>query len=209
MVSRLDPMKGQDTAIDALASPSTGDGTCICAGRRRHHQPRGILADRLRHQADDRGVGARVHHLGFVDDPGPWHAAGSIAIQASAHEAFGLSIVEALAHGTPVIASATDGPSEILDDGRYGVLTAPGDADALARAIADLLEDDGRRSRLAAATGEPWVHAAKRRTVGDVLPPVPDALLARLSRGTSTDGPGRTGADPPGRTPSARKNRVA
>lgn len=175
MVSRLDPMKGQDTAIDALASLVDGGRDvhlALVGGAIIGHE--GDLADRLRHQADDRGVGARVHHLGFVDDPGPWHAAGSIAIQASAHEAFGLSIVEALAHGTPVIASATDGPSEILDDGRYGVLTAPGDADALARAIADLLEDDGRRSRLAAAgpgRAEVFTPQAAAQRWSDVLPP--------------------------------------
>jgi glycosyltransferase involved in cell wall biosynthesis len=151
MVARLDPIKGQDTAIDAIAAlRASGRDVhlALVGGAVVGHE--GDLAQRLHQQSQDRGVADLVHHLGFVDDPGPWHAAGALAIQASAHEAFGLSIVEALAHGVPVIASATDGPTEILDGGRYGVLTPPGDPDALARAIADLLDDDDHRTRLAA-----------------------------------------------------------
>lgn len=149
MIARLDPIKGQDTAIDAVAS-------LHAAGREVHlalvggaivgHE--GAIADDLHRRAQDRGVEHLVHHIGFVDDPGPWLAASTIAIQASAHEAFGLSVVEALAHGVPVIASATDGPVEILDGERYGVLTPPGDAEALAAAIAALLDDHARRMRL-------------------------------------------------------------
>lgn len=151
MVARLDPIKGQDVAIDAIAALRAGGRDvhlALVGGAVIGHE--GDLLDRLRHQARDRGVADLVHHLGFVDDPGPWHAAGTIAIQASAHEAFGLSVVEALAHGAPVIASATDGPSEILAGGRYGVLTPPADAGALAGAIADLLDDDARRASLGA-----------------------------------------------------------
>ncbi|MCU1372560.1 MAG: glycosyl transferase group 1 [Ilumatobacteraceae bacterium] len=152
MVARLDPIKGQDTAIDAVAAlreRRRDVHLALVGGAVVGHE--GDLAQRLYQQTQDRGVADLVHHLGFVDDPGPWHSAGALAIQASAHEAFGLSVVEALAHGVPVIASATDGPSEILDGGRYGVLTPPGDADALAQAIADLLDDDARRVRLAAS----------------------------------------------------------
>lgn len=149
MVARLDPIKGQDTAIDAVAALRARGRTvhlALVGGAVVGHE--GDVAERLLRQAQDRGVTDLVHHLGFVDDPGPWHAAGALAVQASAHEAFGLSVVEALAHGVPVIASATDGPSEILDGGRYGVLTPPGDADALADAIAALLDDDALRSQL-------------------------------------------------------------
>jgi glycosyltransferase involved in cell wall biosynthesis len=152
MVARIDPIKGQDVAIDAIAALRASGrdvALALVGGAVIGHE--GDLPERLRDQARERGVADLVHHLGFVDDPGPWHAAGTIAIQASAHEAFGLSVVEALAHGVPVIASATDGPTEICDDGRFGVLTPPGDADALAQAIADLLDDDIRRHDLAEA----------------------------------------------------------
>lgn len=172
MIARLDPIKGQDTAIDAVAALRAAGRDvhlALVGGAVIGHE--GPIAQRLFDQAEDRGVSDLVHHVGFVDDPGPWLAASTIAIQASAHEAFGLSIVEALAHGVPVIASATDGPSEILDEGRYGILTPPGDADALAQAIADLLDDDQRRAELAeqgparAAEFTPQAAATKWDTV--------------------------------------------
>lgn len=172
MVARLDPIKGQDTVIDAIAALRAGGRDvhlALVGGAVVGHE--GDIAQRLFDQSQERGVADLVHHLGFVDDPGPWLAASTIAVQASAHEAFGLSIVEALAHGVPVIASATDGPTEILDEGRYGVLTPPGDPEALAGAIADLLDDDARRADLAdrgparAAEFTPRVAAAKWHTV--------------------------------------------
>lgn len=152
MVARLDPIKGQDVAIDAVAAlRATGTDVhlALVGGAVVGHE--GDLAERLRAQTDRLGLHDRVHHVGFVDDPGPWLAAATIAVQASAHEAFGLSVVEGLAHAIPTVASATDGPSEILDGGRYGVLTPPGDADALAGAVADLLADPDRRRELAAS----------------------------------------------------------
>ena len=60
-------------------------------------------------------------------------------------------IKEALAVGTPVIASSVAGIPELLDDGGCGVLVPPSDIDALASAIEGLLEDEGRRSSLARA----------------------------------------------------------
>ncbi|MGN6696483.1 MAG: glycosyltransferase [Aquihabitans sp.] len=172
MIARLDPAKGQETAIDAVAalrSQGRDVHLALVGGAVVGHE--GDIAQRLVDQSHDRGVADLVHHLGFVDDPGPWFAASTIAIQASAHEAFGLSVVEALAHGVPVIASATDGPTEILEEGRYGILTPPADADALAEAIATLLHDQAKRAELSesgptrAAEFTPIVAAAKWDTV--------------------------------------------
>lgn len=168
MIARLDPVKGQDTAIDAVAalrSQGRDVHLALVGGALIGHE--GDIADRLQRQAQDRGVADLVHHLGFVEDPGPWLAASTLAVQASAHEAFGLSVVEALAHGLPVIASATDGPTEILGDGAFGVLTPPGDAEALAAAVGGLLDDAERRSELAERgprrAGEFTPEAAARR----------------------------------------------
>lgn len=58
---------------------------------------------------------------------------------------------EAIALGTPVVASRLAGIPEILDDGRCGVLTPPGDVGAVADALMALLDDSPRRARLAAA----------------------------------------------------------
>ena len=151
MVARLDPIKGQDIAIDAVAQ-LVDDGhdihLALVGGAHIGHE--GNIAERLRDQADARGVGERVTHAGFAEDPSDWHAAADVAVHASRHEAFGLTLVEALAHGSPVVASDTDGPRSILDGGRYGLLTEPGDVDALAAALARVLDDEPRRRRMSA-----------------------------------------------------------
>src|SRR5690606_1075742 len=87
----------------------------------------------------------RVTFVGHVDDAGPWLAAADVALVPSRHEAFGLAVVEALAHGTPVVATDVDGPRAILDGGRGGTLVPPGDAAALAAAVAAVLADATRR----------------------------------------------------------------
>jgi phosphatidylinositol alpha-mannosyltransferase len=63
-------------------------------------------------------------------------------------------LTEAMAAGAPVVASALDSFRRVLDDGRAGLLTPPGDAVALAAALRELLEDHERRARLAAAARE-------------------------------------------------------
>jgi phosphatidylinositol alpha-mannosyltransferase len=65
-------------------------------------------------------------------------------------------LTEAMAAGTPVLASGLDSFRRVLDDGRAGVLTQTGDAGSLAEAMRDLLGDPTRRASLAAAAGE-WV----------------------------------------------------
>jgi glycosyltransferase involved in cell wall biosynthesis len=60
-------------------------------------------------------------------------------------------VPEAMALGRAVIASRTRGPEEVVDDGRTGLLLAPGDEDALAAAMVRLIDDAATRARLGAA----------------------------------------------------------
>ncbi len=66
-------------------------------------------------------------------------------------ESFGIVLLEAMAAGTAVVASAIPGYRGVLTDGVDGVLVPPGDDAALARAVAALLDDPGRRERLVSA----------------------------------------------------------
>lgn len=173
MVARLDPIKGQDVALDAigrLRAEGRAVRLALVGGAIVGHE--GDLVDRLHAQVDECGLGDVVAFVGHVDDPGPWHAAADIAVQASSHEAFGLSVVEALAHGTPVVATDTEGPREILAGGRYGVLVPPGDAEALARGIARVLDEPELASQLASqgpARAADFSPAACARRWDDVL----------------------------------------
>jgi glycosyltransferase involved in cell wall biosynthesis len=71
-----------------------------------------------------------------------------VFVSASHSEAFGLAIVDAMACGIPVVATATGGAGEIISDGQTGRLTPIGDIDELANRIVELLDDPQLRDRL-------------------------------------------------------------
>lgn len=90
---------------------------------------------------DQLGLREDVSLPGFVDNPYPWLARASVFAFSSAYEGFGIVVAEALATGTPVVATDCEsGPREILADGRFGELVPVGDHAALAEAILRTLE---------------------------------------------------------------------
>jgi glycosyltransferase involved in cell wall biosynthesis len=98
-----------------------------------------------------RGLSQSVRFLGPTSDvPRLMHAA-DLAIQPSHFEALGLSAVEALACGVPVIATAVGGLVDFVIDGVNGRTCPPRDPGALAAAIRELVQDGDRRAALAAA----------------------------------------------------------
>ncbi len=102
----------------------------------------GPMGQEVRAAVERAGIGHSVLLAGFVAEPMPWIACADALLVTSRYEGFGNVIVEALACGTPVIATdCPHGPSEILDRGKFGVLVAPGDPEAFARAM----RDDNRR----------------------------------------------------------------
>ena len=64
-----------------------------------------------------------------------------------------MAAIEAMAAGLPVVAAAVGGVPELVVDGETGLLTPPGDAAALAAALADLADDAEKRRRFGAAAG--------------------------------------------------------
>jgi len=90
----------------------------------------------------------RLH--GYVS-PGPLLARSAIVLVPSRTEPFGNTAVEGLLAGRPVVASDVQGLAEIIDSGRTGLLVPPGDAAALAGAVAKLLDDPDLAARLAEA----------------------------------------------------------
>jgi glycosyltransferase involved in cell wall biosynthesis len=95
-----------------------------------------------------------VRLLGRVGDAARVLASLDVFVSASRTEAFGMAMAEALACGVPVVATATEGAREIVEDGRTGLIVPIGDAEAVAGAVASLLEDERLRLAFGARASE-------------------------------------------------------
>lgn len=93
----------------------------------------------LEAQAQALGIADRVHLMGYSKDLLRDFARAELAVLPSLREGFGNVAVEALAAGTPLVASRCLGPEAILQGGKLGILVPPGDAPALAAAITGAL----------------------------------------------------------------------
>lgn len=95
------------------------------------------------------GLASSVRFLGSIDPVDPVLRAADLLIQPSHFEALGLSAIEALACGVPVIASAVGGLLDFMRDGDNGMLVPPHDAGTLAAALRAVIDDADLRRRLA------------------------------------------------------------
>ncbi|MBV9660167.1 MAG: glycosyltransferase family 4 protein [Acidimicrobiales bacterium] len=109
---------------------------------------------------------SRIHRLGWVHDAGRLIAGAAVFAYPSVYEGFGFPPLEAMARGVPVVATATGAVPEVV--GEAAELVPPGDPDALAAAIAGVLDDATRRDRLIAAGRDRAAHFSSRRC-GDQL----------------------------------------
>lgn len=107
------------------------------------------LGDTARAFVAQHGLGDSVRFLGPLRDVAPLYRAADVAVVPSHFEALGLSALEALACGTPVVASAVGGLLDFMQDGVNGALAPPQDATALAAQLAPLVTDATRRHAMA------------------------------------------------------------
>jgi glycosyltransferase involved in cell wall biosynthesis len=114
------------------------------------------------------GLGDRLLLLGHRPDAVRVMAACDVFVLASLYEGLGVAVMEALALGLPVVATAVGGVPEVVEHGREGLLVPPGRPRELAAALVMLLTDAGRRQRMADAAArrgaELSIDAAVRRT---------------------------------------------
>jgi glycosyltransferase involved in cell wall biosynthesis len=145
-VAQLIDAKGLNYLIDAAAElRARPDLVVLIVGEGERRQ---ALADHIRRL----GLDERVQLLGRRDDVGELLAASDLFVCPSVwDEALGYVNLEAMAAGLPVVASRVGGIPEAVRDGETGLLTPPRDAQALAGAMASLLDDDARRAAMGRA----------------------------------------------------------
>jgi glycosyltransferase involved in cell wall biosynthesis len=109
----------------------------------------GSRKQKLIRQAESSEVEDDVDFVGFVSNPYKYMRRADLLAHSSRYEGFGLVLVEALACGTPVVATnCPGGPSDILNDGEYGELVDVGDPRGLSDAMARTLDDPPDPDRL-------------------------------------------------------------
>jgi glycosyltransferase involved in cell wall biosynthesis len=111
----------------------------------------GPLAGELKALAEREGVMARVRFLGWRDDMPALLASVDALACPSRVEPLGNVIIEAWAHGTPVVAAASAGPKSLIENGKTGLLVSVDDVEGLGDALRDVLRDRDLAARLIAA----------------------------------------------------------
>lgn len=140
---RLVPQKGMDIFIRAAAGAASRfpDARFFIAGE----GPERVALERLR---DELGMKERLFFLGHVPEMQPFYSALDLFVLASRSEGLSFTLLEAAAAGLPVIAAASGGIPEIIENGRNGLLFPVEDAPSLARAMLWLLGQPERREKL-------------------------------------------------------------
>jgi glycosyltransferase involved in cell wall biosynthesis len=164
-VGRLVPRKGMGVLIEALAG--TGHALTIAGD--------GPERPALAALAEARGVRARF--AGALDrEPltALYRAADVLVLPSRFGEGFPNVVLEAMAHGCPVVATTGAGSAGVVTDGADGLLVAPGDAGALRAAVARVLGDPALAARLGAAG-----RASAARYAWDAVVPCLEGVLER------------------------------
>jgi glycosyltransferase involved in cell wall biosynthesis len=166
MIGHLAAIKGPHDFIRAAAivCAQRSDVEFVIAGedKSRNGENRADLEKLI----SDLALNDRIRLLGWIDNVAELLSTFDVFISPSRAEPFGLSIVEAMAAGIPVIATASEGAREIIEDGATGRLVPIDDSNALAQAIQDFLDNANEPGRLAANAK---TSARERFSVGTMV----------------------------------------
>lgn len=185
-MGRLGPQKRPDLALEILARLRQGStGPAGPSGKPRDVRlwllGEGPWRRRLERRAAALGVAGAVRFLGFLDDPFPLMRAADLFLSTSDFEGLPNALIEAQGLGLPAVATRCPyGPDEVVEEGVTGVLVPTGDAEALAGAIAALLDDPERRRSMGEAAAR---RARELFGLERVLPRWEDLLEAAARRG--------------------------
>jgi glycosyltransferase involved in cell wall biosynthesis len=138
-IARLEPQKDHETLLRALAQVPNAELELIGVGPREYE---------LRRLAADLHLADRVRFLGHRTDIPELLRGCDLYVHSSHSDGFGIAVCEAMAAGCAVVATRNEGLHHVVDDA--GILVPPGDAEALAKALRQLLASPEQRGRLGA-----------------------------------------------------------
>lgn len=153
---RLHPNKGFDLLLAAMAK--VPDAWLWLAGA-------GPLKKQLQKQTEALQLQERVRFLGWRNDVTALMRTADIFVCPSRHEGLGTTILEAWAHQCPVIATASEGPRELLQGDSFGITTRLDEAAELAAAIRLLLKDPQQRHQLAERARQHYLASFARQQI--------------------------------------------
>jgi glycosyltransferase involved in cell wall biosynthesis len=179
MVANLHPVKDQPTLLHATAHLASQwrDLHVVLVGDGPTRHSLEVLSRNL-------GLADRVHFAGLQPNRPNLHRIFHLSVHCSVSEGASNSVLEAMAAGRAVIASAVGGTPDLVLDGDTGLLIPPGDHVALAAAIGRLLRNDTLRARLGSAGRRrvQSLHSA-REVIGGLMELYEDLVLRRSGRG--------------------------
>ena len=170
VAQRIEPLKGLDVIIESLPLlDDEGETRFLVVGGDENSGPE---IARLRGVAARLGVEDRVTFAGAVgqDELPAYYSASDVCVLPSYYESFGLAALEALACGTPVVASRVGGPMSFIVDGVNGFVVPERSAGAYARCLDAVMSPDRPRSEMS--------EASRRTAAGMGWDAVADGLLA-------------------------------
>ncbi len=180
-VGRIQRLKGLEILLRALAQLSDIGAQLVIVGGRpgNSHESREI--QRLQHLAARLGIAEQTRFVGAVphEHLPSYYAAADVLAMASSYESFGLVAVEALACGTPVVATRVGGLRSIVRDGETGLLVPWRDADLFAERLRRVLSDAALRARLASNARASVLEFGWDRIAEDHVALYEDARAAR------------------------------
>jgi glycosyltransferase involved in cell wall biosynthesis len=182
-VARWQPHKGFRYLADAVhllkeRGQFPSDLRVVIIGKPANREQE-LFREEIFAQMKSKGVFERFVFVESCSDSGlrAFYKRAVTLVHPSTSEGFGLTLIEAMSMGIPVIACDASGPSEILDHGRYGCMVPKGDAGKLSDAIEKMLADHGFRSTKALESLERAKVFSKEKMISETL-----AFYSRLGQ---------------------------
>ena len=173
IVGRLQHWKGMHVLVRAMPTvlQHYPESICVIVGGSHDLEP--AYEDQLKSSIGELSLDDHVKLVGFQRDIPLWMQAMDVVVHASDHEPFGIVVIEAMAIGKPVVASASGGPAEIIRDGENGLLVPFGEADRLAKSLLRYLDDP----EFAKAIGKRAARRAQEFSLSAYVTGVSNAIL--------------------------------